>query len=128
QSGLTPPGAEVIDAHGRSVTPAFVNAATQLGLSEVSSADLGHDNASTADSLGASFDVRYALNGNSALVALARADGMTRAISYPSLSAVAPFDGLASLIRLRNGADILDRPAVALFATIGGGAWDKTAG
>ena len=127
-SAAPPAGAELIDAHGRAVTPGLVNAATQLGLSEVSSADFGHDSTSTADSLGPSFDVQYALNGNSTLVALARADGMTRAISYPSPSPVAPFDGLASLIRLRNGVDILDRPGVALFVTIGGGAWDKNAG
>ena len=100
---LVPAGAAIIDAHGRTVTPGLVNAATQLGLVEVSSATETRDSVATGGALGASFDVSYALNGNSALVALARADGLTRALSYPGASDVPPFAGLASLIRLRPG-------------------------
>jgi imidazolonepropionase-like amidohydrolase len=126
--GAPPAGALVIDAHGEPVTPGLIDAASQLGLIEVSTAAATRDLASTAHGLGAGFDVRAALNGNSALVALARADGLTGALSYPDKSKTAPFAGEAALVRLREGSDILDRPAAALVAVIGGDQWSKGAG
>ncbi len=120
-AGPVPAGVPVIDAAGRPVTPGFVNAATQLGLTEVSAAQDTRDVASNDGTAGASFDIRYALNGNSGLVELARADGLTRALSYPSPSEVLPFSGEAAMIRLREGSDILDRAKAAMFVVIGGG-------
>jgi imidazolonepropionase-like amidohydrolase len=125
--GPVPARATVIDAAGRNVTPGVMNAATQVGLVEVSSADDTRDAAATGGALGAAFDVSAALNGNSALVDLARSDGMSRALSYPGASENVPFAGQAATIRLREGADILDRERVALFAVIGGNAWRKAA-
>ncbi len=125
--GPVPARATVIDAAGRNVTPGLMNAATQVGLVEVSSADDTRDAAATGGALGAAFDVSAALNGNSALVDLARSDGMSRALSYPGASESVPFAGQAAMIRLREGADILDRERVALFAVIGGNAWRKAA-
>lgn len=119
--GGVPAGVRTIDAAGKLVTPGLVNAASQIGLTEISSAPDTRDTIAKG-SLGISFDVSRALNGNSALVALARADGMTRGISFPAPSPVPPFSGLAAMIRLREGADILDRAAVAEFAVIGGNA------
>lgn len=127
-AGAVPADATVIDAAGKPVTPGLINAATQLGLIEVSAASATRDDRSLARTLSAGFDVSPALNGNSVLVALARADGLTGALSFPSKSEVPPFGGQAALIRLRPGSDILDRANVALFVTIGGGAWDKEAG
>jgi imidazolonepropionase-like amidohydrolase len=127
-SGAAPSGAVVIDAAGQPVTPGLVNAATQIGLIEVSGASGTRDDRSLSKGFSAGFDVSSALNGNSVLVALARADGMTAALSFPSSSQVAPFNGQAALVRLRPGSDILDRANVALFVTIGGGAWVKEAG
>jgi len=125
--GAVPAGATVIDAAGQNVTPGVMNAATQVGLVEVSSADDTRDAAATGGTLGASFDVSAALNGNSALVDVARSDGMSRALIYPGASENVPFSGEAATIRLREGADILDRERVALFAVIGGNAWRKAA-
>lgn len=123
--GATPAGVRIIDAHGQNVTPGLMNAASQLGLMEVSSAKNTRDGAADGGSIGPSFDVSYALNGNSALVDLARADGVTRGLSFPGPSDVAPFSGQATTIRLRDGVDILDRPRAAMFVVIGGGEWDK---
>ena len=125
--GRPPDDATVIDAGGKPVTPGLVNAAAQLGLIEVSSASATRDAASQAKGMGASFDVSFALNGNSTLVSLARADGLTAALSMPAPSKDAPFSGLAALTRLRPGADILDRAGVALFCAIGGGQWKEDA-
>lgn len=122
--GAVPDGASVIDARGRPVTPGFVNAATQIGLVEVSGSGDTRDMAST-DERNAGFDMSSALNGNSTLVSLARADGITRALVYPSPSRFAPFSGEASMVRLRDGVDIRDAADVGVYAVIGGGAWDR---
>uniref|UniRef100_UPI0035CAD7DC amidohydrolase family protein n=1 Tax=uncultured Sphingomonas sp. TaxID=158754 RepID=UPI0035CAD7DC len=121
--GGAPAGARVIDAAGHPVTPGLVNAATQLGLVEVSSAAGTRDEASETRLVGTEFDVAQALNGNSAAVALARADGLTGALSYPSKSDIPPFAGLAAYIRLRPGSDVLDHARAAQVAVIGGGQW-----
>lgn len=123
-----PAGARVIDAKGQTVTPGLVNSATQLGLIEVSSAAATRDQSSEAHGIGAGFDVRAALNTNSTLVALARADGITGALSYPAQSEEAPFAGQAALLKLRAGDNILDHAGAAVVAVIGGNTWPKEAG
>src|SRR5690242_7757353 len=61
-AGDPPPGgARVIDAKGRAVTPGLIHPATHLGLLEVSSATDTVDSGTKASSLGADFDVQYAL-------------------------------------------------------------------
>lgn len=122
--GAVPAGAIVIDAAGKPVTPGLVNAATQIGLVEVAASDDTVDTASR-DERAPGFDPSRALNGNSTLVSLARADGITRALVYPSPSRTAPLSGEPVFARLRDGIDILDRSEIGVFAVIGGGAWDR---
>ncbi|MBX3594604.1 amidohydrolase family protein [Sphingomonas sp.] len=122
--GAAPEGATVIDAKGKPVTPGLMNGATQIGLIEVSSSADTRDQAS-ADDRNPGFDPARALNGNSTLVDLARADGLTRALIYPSPSRQPVFSGEPVIARLRDGADILGRGDVAAYAVIGGGAWDR---
>lgn len=124
-TGAVPSGAKVIDARGKPVTPGLVNAATQIGLVEVAGSAETRDDAST-DERTPGYDSSRALNGNSTLVSLARADGVTRALIYPSPSRNAPMSGEPVFARLRDGVDILDRGGVvAVYAVIGGGAWDR---
>ncbi len=123
-SGPVPTDARVIDARGKPVTPGLVNAATQIGLVEVSGSPDTVDT-SSADERNPGYDVSRALNGNSTLVSLARADGITRALIYPSPSRHAPFSGEAAFARLRDGVDILDTANVGVYAVVGGGAWDR---
>jgi len=120
-SGAAPPaGAEVIDAHGQIVTPGLMNGATQLGIVDVESTDDGTDQAVKSGPLGAAFDIRYALNPNSELLRVARADGLTRAVSLPTGSTSAPFLGQGAALRLSESADILDRPNIAMAVQVGG--------
>ena len=126
--GAPPPGAQIIDAGGRIVTPGLMNGATQLGLGEVSGASDTQDQAVTTGPLGAAFDVHYALNANSALLSVARADGLTRAMSYPAGAATAPFSGAGALIRLSAGQEILERPRAAVFAEVGDNTLAKAGG
>lgn len=114
-----PADARRIDGRGRSVTPAFVNSATQLGLTEVSSVDSTNDHAVSTGFLGAAFDVQYALNPRSLLVRQAEADGLGRAVTYPSASSGAPFAGFGALLHL-GGDPVLERAQVAMFADVGG--------
>jgi len=118
-SGAVPANATVIDAGGRMVTPGLMNAATQLGLVETGSADETNDKSSSNTTLGASFDIQYALNSNSVLLPVARADGLTRAVSYPGAAGTAPFMGQAATIHLTETGDILERPQVAMYVQIG---------
>ncbi|WP_303831858.1 amidohydrolase family protein [Asticcacaulis taihuensis] len=117
--GAVPANATVIDAGGRMVTPGLMNAATQLGLVETGSADETNDKSSSNTTLGASFDIQYALNSNSVLLPVARADGLTRAVSYPGAAGTAPFMGQAATIHLTETGDILERPQVAMYVQIG---------
>jgi imidazolonepropionase-like amidohydrolase len=120
-AGLTPPpGAEIVDAKGAIVTPGLMNAASQLGIEEVTSTDDGADKSVKSGPLGASFDIQFGLNANSELLRVARFDGVTRAVSLPTGSASAPFTGQGAALRLSESVDILDKPRVAMGVQTGG--------
>jgi imidazolonepropionase-like amidohydrolase len=102
------------------VTPGLVHAASHLGLLEVSNATETVDSGVKSGSLGAAFDVQYAINANSTLIQLARSDGVSRAITYPVHSGVAPFSGTGALLRLTDTSDLVERAGVGVFAVIGG--------
>ena len=123
-ASLEPPaGARIVDAGGHIVTPGFMSAGTQLGLLEISSLPDTRDYALASGPLGAAFDTQYALNPNSTLLPRARGDGLTRAVSFPDGSPVAPFLGQAVLLRLApDPADLLERAHVAMFVKVGGAA------
>lgn len=120
RNGAAPAGARIVDAGGKIVTPGLMSSGTYLGLSEVQDVPETNDHADRSGSFGPGFDPGAALNANSALLVQARADGLTRALVQPSSSPVAPFAGLASVLRLEESVDIVDRSKVALFATING--------
>jgi imidazolonepropionase-like amidohydrolase len=126
----TPPPASmrVIDAGGKIVTPGLMHPATRLGLIEVSSAAETVDHAAKAGASGAGFDVQYAVNPNSVLIDLARADGVTRALSYPSSSNTPPFAGSASLLHLFDGGEVVEQARVAVFVTISNRSANSTVG
>lgn len=118
-TGLAAPaGAEVIDAGGRIVTPGLMSAGSRLAIVEIEG--VVSDESLASGSLGAAFDVSSAINSNSTSLAVARSDGVTRALTYPAQSAEAPFDGRAALLRLEEGTELLERADVGLFATLGG--------
>ncbi|MGN6817686.1 MAG: amidohydrolase family protein [Sphingomonas sp.] len=126
--GPVPAGARVIDAAGRVVTPGLIGAATQLGLVEVLGARDTDDQAVASGPLGPAFDVQYAINANSALLPVARADGVTRAMTYPGGAATTPFSGMGAVIRLVPDGDVLETPRAAMFAAIGNTTQAKAGG
>ena len=127
-ASAAPAGMRVIDAGGKTVTPGLMHPATRLGLIEVSSANETVDHAAKAGAPGAGFDVQYAVNPNSALIDLARADGVTRALSYPSSSNTPPFAGSASLLHLFDHGDVVEQARMAVFVTITNRSANSTVG
>jgi imidazolonepropionase-like amidohydrolase len=120
-AGAAPPaGARVVDAGGRPVTPGLMHAASQLGLIEVSSATETVDHSAKLAVPGAAFDIHAAINQNSLLIQLARTDGLTRAVSYPSASPVPPFGGMGVLLHLVDGGEMVERARVGVFASVSG--------
>jgi imidazolonepropionase-like amidohydrolase len=128
-SGASPPaGVAVVDAGGRTVTPSLMNSGTQIGVVEVASDADTADQGLDSGPLGAAFDLRYAIDANSLTVQKARVDGVSRALVFPSGSGSAPFSGLAALLHLTTGPDVLERSRSALVAVIGGAAASRAGG
>lgn len=116
--------AQTIDAAGRFVTPGLMAGATQLGLVDLRGSPDGNDARLSSGSFGAEFDVSLALNANSTTLAVARAEGLTRAMSFPGGTANPPFTGAGVVLRLEDSIDIIDRARGAVFTDIG--AFSKT--
>ena len=126
--GAVPNGATVIDAAGKTVTPGLMNSATQLGLVETGQANETNDMSDSNATLGASFDVQYALNANSVLLPVVRADGVTRAVTFPGASGTAPFMGQGAVLRLVESNDILDVARSAVYVQVGSGSLAASGG
>ncbi|HEX7037194.1 MAG TPA: amidohydrolase family protein [Pseudomonadales bacterium] len=130
-----PAGYERVDARGKVVTPGLIAAHTQLGLVEISGeastvdarvAIAAVDDLKEAYRLGPAFDVQYGINPQSTLLPVNRAGGITRAIVAP-VPGNDPFSGWGAAIRLTDD-DVLLRPRLALYGSIGAGSADFTGG
>ncbi|MFL5486100.1 MAG: amidohydrolase family protein [Gemmatimonadaceae bacterium] len=114
-----PAGAQRIDATGKIVTPGFVNAATQLGVQEISAvSDTRDESARGRDNIAAAFTVWEGLNPNSVLLAPARKEGITSFVVIPTGGLVS---GQAALVDVVPGTttDMIIRAPVAMVAEIG---------
>jgi imidazolonepropionase-like amidohydrolase len=114
-----PAGAQRIDATGKTVTPGFVNSATQLGVQEVSQVrDTRDMSARGKDAIAAAFTVWDGLNPNSVMMAPARKDGITSFIVMPAGGLIA---GQAALLDVVPGTttDMIIRAPVAMIAEVG---------
>jgi imidazolonepropionase-like amidohydrolase len=122
-----PSGIRTIDARSKLVTPGLMNSDSQLSLIETGTEDTS-DQAVINGPFAESFDIEYAINPNSTLLPVARADGLTRAAVLPTGSSGAPFNGLGAVLRLSEDAAILDFPKAAVVAEIGGMTVPKAGG
>lgn len=126
--GRVPGGASRISADGRIVTPALVDAATQIGLGEVGGIDEERRGRVDSGPLGAAFNIAYGFDPEDQAVRQARADGVGWAMVYPDGSASAPFDGMAALIRLPASDAFVERSKAAMVVTIGGTSASRVGG
>ena len=126
--GSVPAGAAEISADHHVVTPALVDAATQIGLGEVGGIDEERRGRVDSGPLGAAFSVAYGFDGDDSAVRQARADGVGHVLIFPDGSGSAPFDGSAALVRLGNVDAEVERRRSAIVATIGGDSASRTGG
>jgi imidazolonepropionase-like amidohydrolase len=117
--GPVPAGATQLAADRRIITPALVDAATQIGLGEVGGIDEERRGRVDSGPLGAAFNVAYGFDPDDQAIRQARADGVAWAMIYPDGSGRAPFDGQAALVRLGHQPDV-ERADAAMLVTIGG--------
>src|SRR5437868_447178 len=112
-----PAGANVIDAHGKPVTPGLMVSATQLGINEIDLVAETNDSGPGLDyskldadgytagpkayekTASAAFDVSDAINPSSTLIPVARIAGVTRSLTTPSTGG-GLFRGQAAVINL----------------------------
>ncbi|TWT22313.1 amidohydrolase family protein [Luteimonas marina] len=114
--GAPPPGARIVDAGGRDLTPGLFHAATRIGLSEVGD---GQEAVASGGSR-AGYTTHHAIDANAQSVEQARADGVSRALVAPAAASDNVFAGRATLLHLRSGGDIVERSGdVVQFAYIG---------
>lgn len=114
-----PAGAQRIDATGKTVTPGFVDASTQLGVQEVAAVSDTRDmSARGKDNIAAAFTVWEGLNPNSVLLAPARKEGITSFVVIPTGGLVS---GQAALVDVVPGttSEMIIRAPVAMIAEVG---------
>lgn len=101
-----PPGATVVNAQGRIVTPGLFAPWSQLGLVEIGLDEEANDSATEDDAgpyaLSAALDARDAFNPASTLIAINRAGGVTRAVAAPEPGAKM-FGGRGAIVDLSGG-------------------------
>lgn len=84
QGVAIPPGARVIDATGKWVTPGIFAGFSRLGLTDVSGgAEGANDESADKGPFNAAIDVAPAINPNYQPIKVNRADGVTRAVVAP---------------------------------------------
>lgn len=114
-----PAGARVIDGTGKVVTPGWIESATQIGIVEIPGSAEGTADQSTTDSgLSAAFTVVDALNPNSTVIPVTRAEGITRAMVLPGGTGSVLL-GQGAVIDLSGDhvpASVVKAPAVMLAA------------
>jgi imidazolonepropionase-like amidohydrolase len=115
-----PPGARIIDASGKIVTPGLFDSSTRLGVTEVGSYEGTSDGSSGNPRMTAAFNVAEGINPNTTLIPVARVEGITRAVVAPG-GGVAQIAGTSALINL--GGDrlttMLQKAPVAMYAALG---------
>jgi imidazolonepropionase-like amidohydrolase len=116
-----PPGARLVDAAGKIVTPGFIESATQIGVVEIPLGAEGTDDQSSTDKeLSAAFNVVDSFNGDSAVIPVTRVEGITRAVVTPTGTGHVIL-GQGTMFDL-TGAQVPDsivKAPVAMFANLG---------
>jgi imidazolonepropionase-like amidohydrolase len=93
-----PNGAQVIDATGMTVYPGLIDSETQLGLTEISAENMTNDLVERSDEIMPHMHTAEAFHAESALIPVARMNGITNAVVSPEGSDTLP--GQDSFIQL----------------------------
>ena len=123
-----PAGYTEISASGKVVTPGFIGALTNLGLVEVSMSAGVNDSrvdASDVSSVGAAYDVQYAINSDSTLIDITRLEGFTSAVTGIG-STGQLFDGQGAFISLSPSFSPVIKPQAFMHVDLGSQGAEKT--
>ena len=93
-----PGGAQVIDATGMTIYPGLIDSETQLGLTEISAEAMTNDLVEMSDEIMPHMHTAEAFHAESALIPVARMNGITNAVIAPEGSDTLP--GQDSFIQL----------------------------
>ena len=113
-----PPGAEVVDAKGRPVTPGIIAAASDLGISEVGGVRETNDGGARQSSFSAALDLSTAVNPRSLHMAINRMAGITRAVAMPDAASTI-FGGQGAVISLAVNGPAVMRPRAFQYMEMG---------
>jgi imidazolonepropionase-like amidohydrolase len=134
-----PPGAKMIDARGKWVTPGIVAGFSRLGLAEVDLTSSAEDGGGRTDTSGAAddttsngpfnaaIDVVPAINPLDTTIAVNRADGVTRALVAPSVGKNI-FAGQGAVIDTGSDMDPVTAARKFQFVELGETGADKAGG
>ena len=123
-------GYEIIDAKGKVVTPGLIGASTSLGLVDVGFSAGTNDSNSSLTSIsntGAAFDVSYAINPESSLMAIARIEGVTSAATSMGRTGQL-FNGQGALISLGDISDPVIQARAFINTRLGNNGADTVGG
>ncbi|MFA3790103.1 amidohydrolase family protein [Aliiglaciecola sp. SL4] len=123
-------GYEIIDGKGKVVTPGLIGAFTSLGLVEVSSSAGTVDSSASANAIsstGAAYDVSYAINPNSSLLAISRIEGVTSAATSMNRTGQL-FQGQGAIITLAQSMGPLMKKAAFVTTGVDNDAADHSGG
>jgi imidazolonepropionase-like amidohydrolase len=93
-----PAGAQVIDATGMTIYPGLIDSETQLGLTEISAEEMTNDLVEMSDEIMPHMHTAEAFHAESALIPVARMNGITNAVVAPESGDTLP--GQDSFIQL----------------------------
>ena len=113
-----PPGASVIDAKGRTLTPGIIAAASDLGISEVSGVRETDDGTARQSPFSAALDVSTAINPRSLHIAISRMAGVTRAAAIPD-AGNSLFAGQGAVISLAASGNTVTRARAFQYMEMG---------
>jgi imidazolonepropionase-like amidohydrolase len=97
-SVTTPDNAQVIDATGMTIYPGLIDSETQLGLTEISAENMTNDLVELSDEIMPHMHTAEAFHAESALIPVARMNGITNAVVAPEGADTLP--GQDSFIQL----------------------------
>jgi imidazolonepropionase-like amidohydrolase len=123
-------GYDIIDAKGKVVTPGLIGASTSLGLVDVGFSGGTNDSNSSLTSIsktGAAFDVSYAINSDSSLMAIARIEGVTSAATSMGRTGQL-FNGQGAMISLGNVSDPVIQAKAFISTRVGNSGADTMGG
>jgi imidazolonepropionase-like amidohydrolase len=93
-----PAGAQIIDATGMTIYPGLIDSETHLGLTEIEAEEMTNDLVEPSDEIMPHMHTAEAFHAESALIPVARVNGITNAIVAPESSDTLP--GQDSFIQL----------------------------